>query len=645
MPHAYAPSPALTIAMAMAVGIVCQVAARHLRLPGIVLLLAAGVALGPDGLGLIAPQVLGHDLHVLVGFATAVILFEGGLSLNRRRFGRERTVLRRLLTWGALVTAVGAALAARWILDWPWSLAAALGSLVVVTGPTVVTPLLRRIKVRRELETILEAEGVLIDGIGAILAVVVIEVVTLPDLGFLHGTWILAQRLGFGALAGLVGGLGIAAALKYARIVPQDLDNPFTLALVLVLVQGCNSVMPETGIVAAIVAGMVVANAGIPELRDLREFKEQLTVMLIGMLFVLLAADVRLAEIGSLGLAGVATVLVLMTVVRPLAVVASTGGNGLSWRQKAFLSWVAPRGIIAAAVSSLFADRLIAADMEGGRELRALVFLVIAMTVVLQGLTARPLAVALGLARPSDQGYAILGAHALGRVLAQRLLADDVPVVLVDANAENCRHAEAEGFRVIYGNALEERAQRASQMDSRKAAIGLLANGAVNMRFAERARRESQVPEALVAQQPGPEGLESSALQREDIHMLFGTPRDVALWDLRVRRGTAEVETWRFEADSELDARELPRETHGRLLPLLVRRQGRATVPVDERTRFGAGDEVDWLLFRDKLADHQAWLKEAGWTHVQTIEPPADPADVASPATRRRRSSGGGSRT
>ncbi len=619
MPDTSAVSPALTIAMAMAAGIVCTVAARHLRLPSIVLLVGAGVALGPDGLAIVTPGVLGHDLHVLVGFATAVILFEGGLSLDRRRLRRERVVLRRLLTWGALVTAVGAAFAARWVLDWSWSLAVAFGSLVVVTGPTVVTPLLRRIKVRRELENILEAEGVLIDGIGAILAVVVIEVVTLPDMGFLHGLGVLVQRLGFGTVAGLIGGAAIAASLKYARVVPQDLDNPFTLALVLLLVQACNTVMPETGIVAAIVAGMVVANAGIPELRDLREFKEQLTVMLIGLLFVLLAADVRLSEIGDLGLAGLATVLIVMLVVRPLAVVASTAGHGMTWQQKSFLSWVAPRGIIAAAVSSLFADRLQAADMAGGLEMRALVFLVIVTTVVVTGLTARPLAVLLGVDRPANQGYAILGAHALARLLARLLREANVPVVLVDSNAESCRHAEDEGFRVIYGNALEERAQRGSQMDSRRAAIGLLPNGVINMRFAERSRRESKVPEALVAQQPGPSGLESDALERDDIHMLFGTPRDVALWDLRLRRGIAEVEAWRFAADSELGARDLPRDTHGRMLPL-VRRRGQTLLPVDERTRFAADDVVHWLLLSEHVADSRAWLAEGGWEPAESAD-------------------------
>ncbi len=611
--HVAAPSPALTIAVALAAGIVCQVAGRHLRLPAIVLLLGVGVGLGPDGLGVIRPRILGDDLHVLVGFATAVILFEGGLNLDRKRLRREASVIRRLLTWGAAVTGVGAALTAHWLLGWSWTLAAPFGALVIVTGPTVVTPLLRRIKVRRDVETILEAEGVLVDGIGAIAAVVMIEFVTLPHVGLLGGVGTLLLRLGVGAAAGVAGGLTLAACLKVTRLVPQDLDNPFTLALVLALFQGCNALMPETGLVAVIVAGMMVGNSGIPELRDLREFKEQLTVMLIGMLFVLLAADVRLAEIAALGTAGIATVLVLMLVVRPAAVAVSTVGSPLGWRQRSFLAWVAPRGIIAAAVGSLFAERLTNAGMPGGLDLRALVFLVIAATVVVQGLTARPLALLLGLARPSDRGYAILGAHALGRLVAGRLRQAGQPVVLLDGNAEHCRQAEAEGFTVIYGNALEERAQRMAQMESRHAAVGLLANGAINLRFVGRARRESHVPAAVIAQPTGLPDIERDDLVRKDVRLLFGSLRDVDLWDLRLRRSLAVLETWNAPAGSETLAADLPRESRNMLLPLLRHRGPRVDL-VNETTAFAADDAVEWLVFSERAEDARTWLHAAGWT-------------------------------
>jgi NhaP-type Na+/H+ or K+/H+ antiporter len=618
VPDSLASSPALTIAIALGAGIVCQVVARHLRVPGIVLLLGLGLALGPDGFGVIDPEILGHDLHVIVGFATAVILFEGGLALSRRRLRRQAKVIRRLLTWGVLVSAAGAVLATRLLLDWSWALALPFGTLVVVTGPTVVTPLLRRIKVNREVETTLEAEGVLVDGIGAILAVVAIEVVTLPDLDLVHGLTTLLARLGFGTAAGLVGGLVLSASLRITRLVPQDLDNPFTLTLVLVLYQACDAVMAETGIVAAIVAGMVVANSGARELRELREFKEQITVILIGMLFVLLAADVRVMEITDLGPAGVAVVLVLMLVIRPLAVAVSTAGLEMPWRQRAFLAWVAPRGIIAAAVSALFAERLEAAGIEGGLHLRALVFLVIVMTVVMQGLTAQPFARLLHLERPSNQGYAILGAHTLGRLIAGRLRQVGQSVVLMDGNPEHCDTARSEGFDVVYGNALDEREQRLARMESRRAAIGLLASNALNLRFVALARHENHVPHAMVALATGRGQVEKDALEKEDVRLLFGSRRDVDLWDLRLRRELAVLETWRRIDEEPVATTALPRETHNRLLPLL-RHRGEQWLLVDEKLHFERDDEVEWLVFAEQAEDAREWLRVNGWAPPEAV--------------------------
>lgn len=614
MPHlpATIQSPALTIALAMAAGIICQVVARHLKLPGIVLLLAAGVGLGPDGLGWVQPAALGPDMHHIVGFATAVILFDGGLNLQRKRLQREAQVLRRLLSVGAIVTAVGGALLTHYLLDWSWTLALPFGALVVVTGPTVVTPLLRRIRVRREVETLLEAEGVLIDGIGAILAVVVIEVVTLPDMQITHGLGIMAMHLGFGALAGLIGGFIIAWALRISHLVPQDLDNPFTLAMVLVLYQLCNAIMPETGIAAAIVAGMVVGNTHLPDLHDLREFKEQLTVMLIGMLFVILAADVRLTEVAALGTAGFVVVGLLMFLVRPLSVIASTTGSSLPWAQRGFLAWVAPRGIIAAAVSSLFAERLEEAHVEGGLELRALVFLVIIGTVILQGLSAGPLASLLKLKRPSNQGYAILGAHALGRLLGDRLRRAGEPVVLMDTNDVATRAATDEGFRVVYGNALEETAQRRAGMESRRGVIGLLNNAAINMRFVGRAQKESHVPTAMVSVSSSEPGLEKDALAKAGVGMLFGGPRDMELWEVRLRRGTALLETWTVGEGVKLAVSAMPKELDSLVLPLVSQRGDRIR-PVDDSLVFEAGDPVEFLIFVDRGDEARRLLSQAGF--------------------------------
>lgn len=618
-------NPALVLALAMAVGIICQMLAHHLRVPGIVLLLAAGVLLGPDFLGVINPGALGHAMHDVVGFAVAVILFEGGLNVNIRRLRREALPIRRLLTIGAMVTLVGATLASHWLLGWSWSLAVLFGSLVIVTGPTVITPLLRRIRVDRTLETILEAEGVFIDAIGAILAIVVLEVVVQGPTSesLAQGLMGPPLRLGFGVLAGLVGGGVLTLLLRPGFLVTEGMQNTFTLAWAVALFFISNALVEETGIAAVIAAGLVVGNTtAAPPLRELKEFKEQLTVLLIGLLFVLLAADVAVDDIRALGSAGIVVVLMLMLVIRPLSVAASTFGSDLTRRQRLFLAWVAPRGIVAAAISALFADRLGDAGMAGGDELRALVFLVIAGTVFIQGGSASLLARLLGLRRLTNQGYAILGAHPLARLFALRLKESGEEVVILDANQDSTQKAQAQGLRVVFGNAIEERAMLSAQLESRRGIIGLLTNSAQNILFAQKGRNEGGAPEAWVALQRGPGTPEPGAVNEMGAHLLFGGPQDVELWAVRIRRELTRLEIWEWTrsakgapADS---AAQIPRESRNQLLPLFLRRRNRLHL-IDETTTLKEGDEVEWLVLAEATEAAHEVLQEQGWSFVEEV--------------------------
>ena len=248
--------PSLIIALALAAGVLAQAVARHLRLPGIVLLLVVGVGLGPDGLGWVRPDELGGGLYALVDLAVAVILFEGGLNLEISRLRRSQVEIRRLVTWGAGITWLGAALAARYFLGWDWEIALLFGSLVVVTGPTVVGPLVAELRLRPKVATVLEAEGVLIDPIGAILAVLVLEVTISPGLDSLaSGGLGLVLRLAFGAGAGMGAGFLLARLLAARRLVPEGHRNILVLALVLLLFEACDALVPESGIMAATLAG------------------------------------------------------------------------------------------------------------------------------------------------------------------------------------------------------------------------------------------------------------------------------------------------------------------------------------------------------------------------------------------------------
>ena len=306
----------------------------------------------------------------------------------------------------------------------------------------------------------------------------------------------------------------------------------------------------------------------------------------------------------------------LMFIVRPINVLACTIRSGLNWREKVFLSWLAPRGIVAAAVASLFYDRLSVEGIEGGAALRALVFLVIAVTVVFQGATGAPVARWLGVRRPTGQGYTILGAEELARELARVLQESGEEVVLVDANAGACTEAEKEGFKVVYGNALEERVLLQADVESRKGAIGALHNGAVNLLFATKARQEYKVPKAYVAIQRGHDSIDPGTIEEAGASVLFGGETDLEMWSVRIRRDLASTEVWHREEipteEESSEKMELPRDVQNALLPLALRADNKIT-PFDDGAVAGVGDEVFWLVFQERHDGAKVWFEGHGW--------------------------------
>lgn len=609
--------PTLTFALAVGAGVLAQVVAHHLRIPGIVLFLAAGVYLGPDMMGLVRPDALGDGLDTLVGLAVAVILFEGGLNLNIDRLRRQATTIRRLVTLGAVVTAIGATLAAKLLMGWDWPTALTFGTLVIVTGPTVIGPLVRRIRLTPRLRTILEAEGVLIDPIGAIIAVVTLEVLLASSPGSAAiGLLGIPTRLLVGFLAGAAGGFLIAFLLGREGLVPEEVRNVFTLAMVLALYAISEVILPETGILAAPVAGIVVGNARV-HLDELMEFKEQVTAMLVAMLFVLLAADVRLVEVFSLGWRGLGTIAVLMFVVRPLGVALCTRGSDLSLKERGFIAWLGPRGIVAAAVASVFAQQLESEGVGEGLELRALVFLVIAVTVTVQGLSSGYLASALGLRRRSNSGYAIVGANALGRALGQALKDAGHEVVLIDSNPQEAHAAEEAGLSVIYGNANDDRILERADVEGRRGVVMVTGNGDANLLIAKQVRALTRAPQRYVCVARGKSGMATKQLKDEGLAVLFGRPIEIQLWLHALRSGGAQSR-WRFDGGDEAAATDLIRNGRGadaRVLALTVER-GRATAPVHDGTEVRVGDVVTFVSGADTSGSAWARIAESGWARL-----------------------------
>lgn len=415
---------------------VLVVAGHRLKVPSIVLLLAGGVVLGPEVLGLIDPGSLGRGLETVISLGVAVILFEGGLTLDIDGYRKAPTVIKRLLTVGTLVTWLGTAAAVYVLFPLSPGMSLMAGSLVIVTGPTVVSPLLRRINVRERIHHILYWEGVLIDAVGVFVAVLCYEWLS-PDEThpMLQPLGRFGLRILAGAGLGAVSGLVIAFVLQ-RQWVPEDHVNIFVLGCALMTFGVADVVLTESGILAVVVAGLIVGLSHPPQLKVLKRFKLQLTELGIGALFILLSAKLELARFTGWPLAALLAFVIL--VLRPLSVWLAAWGQDLELREKIFVSWIAPRGIVAAAMASLFAVRLQDLGQPEAGYLETLTFAVIATTVTLQGLSAPFVVKLLGLEQPDLRTWVLLGDGALVKALGRGLRQAGVRVMeVVGINAIN----------------------------------------------------------------------------------------------------------------------------------------------------------------------------------------------------------------
>ncbi|MDG1224011.1 MAG: sodium:proton antiporter [Candidatus Marinimicrobia bacterium] len=603
-------NPALTIGLSMVLGMLAQVGSKHLHLPGIVLLLLSGILFGPDGLNWIDPASIGSGLHILVGFAVAIILFEGGMNLRISRIMRERRAIRGLIIKGALVTFVGGTFITIVVLGWDFRTSILFGTLIIVTGPTVITPLLKRIRVHHGVSTILEAEGILLDAIGAIIAVVALEIAISPSgLSFVTGVFHIISRLGVGAVLGISGGYLLTVMFRFRDLVPDGLENVFILSWVIALFQISNTISPESGIAAVTIAGMTIGNSKTYIQQDLLEFKEQLTVLMIGMLFILLSADVRIEQIIALGVPGLITVAMLIFLIRPLSVFIGTDKSGLALNQKLLLSWIAPRGIVAAAVASLFVYEL---EIHGydGTPLRALVFLLIIVTVLLAGLTGGFVAGRLNLRRKSQSGWIILGAHEIARLLSGILKKAGNDIICIDEDPNACLKAENEGLKVFFGNALDDRTLQRAEPDTRKGIIALSGNEEVNYIFSQRAKHLSKEMSILIGIKDSHEGITPKMIVDAGGKIPFGHSADMDFWSSLVKQSLTYQKSYVYRFDKIFD---LSDETiKGFLLPMVLK-QKKSLEPIDNTMKIKSGNQITFLINKKNEEKATDWLKENGF--------------------------------
>jgi len=514
------------VVIALIAGVLAQIIAVYLGIPSIVFLLVFGVILGPELLGFVDPGNFGTGFEVLIKLFVAIILFEAGLNLDKEEIKKHRTVILPLVTVGAIITMFGAAFFAWIISDFSWSQAFLFGSLVIVTGPTVIQPLLRRIHVRSNLKNILEFEGVFIDPIGAIVAIFVFEIVLQIDQSLFTAVNLVFLRFGVGLAIGLIGGYLISIFINKFSIHLDENQDFFVLAFALGIYALAESLLAESGLMAAVASGIVVGNMHIPNEQNLKKFKGKISVLFISLLFVLLAASLELDYVYDLGYKGVLIVLALIFVVRPLTVFISSINSELKTREKLFISYISPRGIVAASIASLIGIELKKRGIEGGESIQGLVFLTIAITVIFQGLTANAVSKLLKVTVDTKK-VVIVGANEFGRLIGKLLLREKMEICLIDTNDRLIQIAWQEGLTAVEGNSLDINQLEKTGIDNAESIIAVTTSDKVNLFVSRLAMIDFGLKNVLPVINQSKEGMDFEALTKLNLDLALGKPLDI----------------------------------------------------------------------------------------------------------------------
>ncbi|WP_434400051.1 cation:proton antiporter [Planococcus sp. 11815] len=438
-------------------GVLSQWIAWRLRLPAIVLMSIAGLLIGPIFAVISPEESFGELFRPLVSLAVAIILFEGSLNLNFKEIRGFNKPVWRIVTFGALLAWAGGTLAAHYVAGLSWAVSFVIGGLFIVTGPTVIMPLLRQAKLKSRPAALLKWEGIIVDPFGALLALFAFQFVLFAEgdvTAAAFGLFFLASL--FATVIGAGAGLGMGWMFERGQI-PEFLKSPMVFGVVLLTFVISDIVMHETGLLAVTAMGMVMANMNITSINDMRHFKETMSILLISSVFLMLTASLSmdvLFEIFNWSI--ISFVLVMLFIVRPLSIWLATIGTDLSWQEKALVGWIAPRGIVALTVSGYFASVLLDAGFEDAELLTALTFALVFSTVVAHGFSITWVGRKLGLASAEDPGIIIIGATRFTTAMAKALYDMEKNVLLVDDSWGRLQKARQIGIKTYVGNILSE---------------------------------------------------------------------------------------------------------------------------------------------------------------------------------------------
>lgn len=454
-------SPVEAIALVGALGVGSQWLAWRLRMPAIVLMLLAGIIVGPV-LGVFDPmRDIGPLTGPMISIAVAIILFEGGMTLNFHHLRDAAVGVKRLVVVGAPLGWLTSVLALYYGAGLGWESSAVFGGIMIVTGPTVIAPLLRTARLSRRPAALLQWEAIVNDPIGALAAVLAFSVVlVLNTEGATPSGAALELLIGIvvATVLGWLAGYGLARAFKEA-LVPEYMKVPVLFAVLLAAFAVSDAVLHESGLLAVTVMGVVIANANLPSYVELLRFKEHATILLVSGVFILLAANLDFAALGQLDWRAVAFVLLVVLVARPLTVFISLIGSKLPIKEQVLIAFTGPRGVVLIAVAGLFGERLQEIGIADAALIGPLAFVLVAVTVVVHGFTLAPFARLLGLTGASTPGVILIGGSAFTTGFAEVLQKAEIPVLMTDPNFGHLRKARAAGIQTFSGDILSEAAE------------------------------------------------------------------------------------------------------------------------------------------------------------------------------------------
>ncbi len=462
-------------------GIVLQWIGWRFKIPALILLIIAGFIMGPITGWINPKEDFGNMLHPIISLSVAIILFEGGLNLKWHEFKQNSQVINRLITWNAVATFSLGAIGSHYLVGLSMPVALIFGAIIIVTGPTVIVPLLKQANLSRRPAALLRWEGIINDPVGALLVVLI------------YGYYMLSQSetlaidivigLGLSLVVSLILGVGvgfiIAEAFKKGNV-PEHLKSPLILISIFLVYSLANLVQTEAGLMATTILGITLANQKLNSLGELRRFKEYVTILLVSSIFIILTAEIEPEILQRLGWQSWLLLFLIIFVFRPLTIYLSTIRTGIDWRERFLIAWIAPRGIVAAAVAGLFSPQLIEKGYAGAELLLPLVFTLIILTVVLHGLSIGWLAKKLDLASSHPDGLMLIGASPWSIALASELKKNEIPVLLVDKHWKNLKPARMQNIPTFYGEILAERTEQVLELSHITKLLALTLNKSYN---------------------------------------------------------------------------------------------------------------------------------------------------------------------